>query len=390
MLENLQAAAQVKSKQKVTPAIEFDGQEGTAVTPGYDAEPENFDEFLIDAGLDPTDIEVIPPVRTSRWQQQKDGELVWLTSYRFTFRRRKGDIDLPLIMANARQKAKKPTPHAADETALVVLWSDLQLGKVDILGGTPELLERIEMTKARLAELVKREKPSQVIFADLGDTVENFQNTAAQQQLATNDLSIMEQVDLATSLAWDHVRWLAEKVPKVTYASVGSNHCQWRSASGKPIGKATDDWGVFIGRQLARLAAETGHDHIKFLEPQPHHESLAVDVFEDGFHLLGIVHGHQVSRPDRMPTWWRQQAFGAQPVADASILVHGHFHHLRIQEMGSVDRGEKAASRFLIQAPTMDNGSSWFRRFSGEDSQPGLAAFTLERGTDFTGTVHKL
>jgi hypothetical protein len=91
-----------------------------------------------------------------------------------------------------------------------------------------------------------------------------------------------------------------------------------------------------------------------------------------------------------MPTWWRQQAFGAQPVADASILVHGHFHHLRILEMGSVDRGENPASRFLIQAPTMDNGSSWFRKFSGEDSQPGLAVFTLERGTDFTGTVHKI
>jgi len=171
MLENLQSAAQVKSKQKVTPAIEFDGQEGTAVTPGYDAEPENFDEFLIDAGLDPTDIEVIPPVRTSRWQQQKDGDLVWLTSYRFTFRRRKGKIDLPLLMADARKKAKKPTPKATNDTALVVLWSDLQLGKVDVRGGTPELLERIELTKARLWEIVKREKPSQVVFADLGDTV---------------------------------------------------------------------------------------------------------------------------------------------------------------------------------------------------------------------------
>jgi hypothetical protein len=292
-------------------------------------------------------------------------------------------------MANARKKAKKPTPKATNDTALVVLWSDLQLGKVDVRGGTPELLERIELTKARLWEIVKREKPSQVIFADLGDTVENFQNAAAQQQLATNDLSIMEQVDLATSLAWEHIRWLAEKVPQVTYASVGSNHCQWRS-NGKPVGKSTDDWGVFIGRQLARLASETGHKNIKFLEPQPHHESLAVDVFDDGFHILGIVHGHQVARPDRMPTWWRQQAFGAQPVADASILVHGHFHHLRILEMGSVDRGENPASRFLIQAPTMDNGSSWFRKFSGEDSQPGLAVFTLERGTDFTGTVHKI
>jgi len=65
----------------------------------------------------------------------------------------------------------------------------------------------------------------------------------------------MEQVDLATTLAWEHIRLLAERVLTLTYASVGSNHCQWRR-NGKVVGKSTDDWGVFIGRQLARLAKE--------------------------------------------------------------------------------------------------------------------------------------
>ena len=389
MLNNLEQAARVHEKPKVTPAVEFDGHEGTAVTPGYDSEPENFDEFLQDAGLDPADIEVIPPVRTSRWQQQKDGELVWLTSYRFTFRRKKSEVDLPLLMAEARKKATKPTKTVTGPKALVVLWSDLQIGKVDVRGGTVELLERVELAKARLRDMVKREKPEQVVFVDVGDTVENFDNAGKEQQLQSNDLSIMEQVDLATTLAWQTIRELATKVPTVTYLSVGSNHCQWRS-NGKPVGKASDDWGVFIGRQLARLAQETGQDNIRFLEPQPHDESLALDVFDDGFHILGVAHGHQVARPDRIPTWWRQMAFGAQPVSDATILVTGHFHHLRITEMGSVMRGEKPASRFWVQAPTMDNGSSWFRKFSGEDSVPGLAVFTLERGKDFTGTVHKL
>jgi len=389
MLNNLEAAARVHEKQKVVPAVEFDGNEGTAVTPGYDAEPENFDEFLEDAGLDPADIEVIPPVRTSRWQQQKDGELVWLTSYRFTFRRRKSGVDLPLLMAEAKKTAKKPTKPVTGPKALVVLWSDLQIGKVDVRGGTPQLLERVELAKSRLMDMLKREKPERVVFVDVGDTVENFDNAGREQQLQSNDLSIMEQVDLATTLAWQTIRELAAKVPTLTYLSVGSNHCQWRS-NGKPVGKSSDDWGVFIGRQLARLAKETGADNIRFLEPQPHDESLALDVFDDGYHVLGVAHGHQVSRPDRIPTWWRQMAFGAQPVSNASILVTGHFHHLRVTEMGSVLRGEKPASRFWIQAPTMDNGSSWFRKFSGEDSVPGLAVFTLERDTDFTGTVHKL
>lgn len=389
MLENLQAAERIRQPDNIKVGIEFDGQEGTAVTPGYDSEPENFDEFLIDAGLDPSDIEVIPPVRTSRWQQQKDGDLVWLTSYRFTFRKKRGTLDLPLVLAEASKKVKKPAKAKRADKAMVILWSDLQVGKVDYRGGTVELMQRVEDTLDKLMQRIDLEKPQRAVFVDVGDTVENFDNKAREAQLQSNDVSIMEQVDLATMLAWRALKLVAQQVPEVTYASVGSNHCQWR-VNGKAVGKPTDDWGVFIGRQLARLASETGATNIRFIEPQPHDESLALDVFDDGYHVLGIAHGHQVSRPDQMPTWWRQQAFGRQPVANASILVHGHFHHLRVQELGSVERGDRLASRYLIQASTLDNGSSWFRRISGEDSQPGLVTFTLEQGVDYTGTVWKL
>jgi len=385
MLDNLEPAKRVTQSKEVKSALEFDGVEGHATTPGYAAEPENFDEFLRDAGMDPTDIDVIPPVRTSRWQRW-DGE--WLTSYRFTFRRKSSHVDLPLLMAEAKKKVGKPKLPATSERALVVLWSDLQVGKVDYRGGTEQLLERVALMQARLIEQVKREKPEQVIFADLGDTVENFYNANAAQQTYSNDLSIMGQVDLATTLAYQTLKKIAAHVPDITYASVGSNHCQFRM-NGKTIGKPTDDWGVFIGRQIARLSQEAGHGW-KFIEPQPQDETLALDVFGDGYHVLGIMHGHQAPRPENVGDWWRKQAFGRQPVADASLLIHGHFHHLRVQELGSVDRGDRVASRFIVMAPTMDNGSNWFKMKSGEDSIPGLATLILEKGVDYTGTVFKL
>lgn len=387
MLENLKPAIKPQVPKDHRPGIDFDGTEGTATTPGYESEPENFDAFLIDAGLDPTDIDVIPPVRTSRWQQQKDGELIWLTSYRFTFRKKTGDLNLPLLIQEAQKKIKPVKLGKPNPRCLVVLWSDLQVGKVDYRGDTQSLLERVELTKAKLLRMVKDEKPEKVIFADLGDTVENFYNANAPQQNYSNDLSIMDQVDLATSLAWSTLRAIAEIVPDVTYASVGSNHCQFRM-NGKAIGKPTDDWGVFIGRQLARLAKETGAKNVRFTEPQPWDESLAIKVWDDDdTHILGVVHGHQARRPDMMGTWWRQQAFGSQPVADASLLIHGHWHHLRITELGSTPRG---TSRFMVMAPTMDNGSNWFRQTTGEDSIPGLAVLMLEKGIDYTGTVYKL
>lgn len=381
MLDNLQPAGKITAPMNFRPGIEFDGNEGVATTPGYSDQP-NFEAFLLDAGFDPNEIEIVGTPRTSRWQKY-DGE--WLTSYRFNFRKKMANIDLPLLMKEARKKVKPVKLEKPEPRCLVVMWSDLQVGKVDYRGGTEALIERVNLMQTRLNALIRAEKPEKVIFVDLGDTVEGFNNAAPMQQLQSNSLSIMEQVDLATTFAWNTLGQIAERVPDITYASVGSNHCQWRIGR-EVVGKATDDWGIFIGRQLARLAKEANLP-IRFVEPQEHDESLALDVFGDGFHILGIAHGHQAKRPDNMGQWWRGQAFGRQPVADASILIHGHWHHLRVTEMGSTPRG---TSRFLIMAPTMDNGSGWWRKVTGEDSVPGLGVFFLEKGIDFTGTVFKL
>jgi hypothetical protein len=386
MLENLIPAEKITSHPSVRVGVEFDGHEGWAQTPGLVSEPESFDGFLRDAGIDPTNIEVIPPVRTSRWQQQKDGELVWLTSYRFIFRKRTTTIDLPLLAREAESKVKKPSKAKRADSALVILWSDLQVGKVDINGGIEELYQRVNNTHHRLLEVLEQEKPSKVIFADLGDTVENFDNKASMQQLYSNDLSLMDQVDVATSLAWRTLRVIAEQVPEVVYASVGSNHCQWRR-NGQVVGKATDDWGVFIGRQLARLAMETGANNVRFVEPQPHDESLAIDVFDDGYHILGVVHGHQARSANLVADWWRKQTFGNQPVSAATTLIHGHFHHLRIEEHGQTANGN---SRFVVGAPTLDNGSNWWRTVSGDQAPPGLAYFVMGKQQPWTGTVWKI
>ena len=383
MLENLSPAPKVVVPKDFRPGVEFDGSTGTATTEGLQGQP-NFDDFLRERGYDPAEYEVIGnTVRTSQWQRY-DGE--WLTSYRFQFRKRTLGADLPLLLAEAKKKIKITKLPKAEDKALVVLWSDLQVGKVDYRGGSDKLIERVELTKIRLKSLIREQKPNKVIFADLGDTIEGFSNTADMAQLQSNDLSIMEQVDLSITFAYDTIRSIYELVPDITYASVGSNHCQWRVGK-QQVGKGTDDWAIFIGRQLARLA-QAQDLNIRFLEPQPWDESLAIDVFGDQFHVLGVVHGHQAGgRPENVPDWWRKQSFGKQPVSDATLLVHGHWHHLRITELGSTPQGH---SRFLISASTLDNGSNWFRKVSGEDSVPGLVTFVLERGVGFSGTVYKL
>ena len=138
-----------------------------------------------------------------------------------------------------------------------------------------------------------------------------------------------------------------------------------------------------IAQQIHRLAT-VAEIPVTVSIPQPDDESLAIDVFGDGFHVLGVVHGHQVSRPEQMADWWRKSAFGHQAVAAATTLLHGHWHHLKITELGKSSNG---GSRFMIMAKTMDNGSNWWRLTSGEQSSTGTVCFEFRDKEHFQGSV---
>jgi hypothetical protein len=388
MLENLATPApKVPVPEGWNPSVVFDGEGGEATLPAVEGDNSvDIEGFLRDAGINPDEIDIVGEPRISRWQVARPFPLdpMWMTAVRIRWRRKNAKLDLPLLYALAKKtKVSAPKPIATGK-ALVVLWSDLQVGKVDHRGGTEAMFMRIAETQVRLINKVKETKPERIIFCDVGDTIENFGNVADLHQLATNSMSLMQQVDVATAMAWETLKQLVKYAP-VTYLSVGSNHCQFRVNKQK-IGTATDDWGIHIGRTLARLSKEVGLD-ITFHEPATHDESLALDIWGDGFHVLGMVHGHQANRPEGIPDWWRKQSFGKQSVTASTVLVSGHFHHLRVQELGSTNRG---TSRFWVQAATLDNGSNWWRLNSGEDSQPGLVCFTLEKDKDFTGTVWKI
>jgi hypothetical protein len=357
--------------------LEFDGQQGTATLPVGQS---NFQEFLIEQGFDPSEYEIVGAPRTSRWQKY-DGD--WLTSYRFNFRKISQSQDLGLLWKTAKRNTKSKQAVKGTDKALVVMLSDFQIGKVDHRGGMQEQLERIFQAYDRLELKMSKNRYSQIVLCELGDIVEGFSNKADMQQTYSNSASIMDQVDVSASLIWDIVKRAAKHSPKVTYATVASNHCQFRINKQQVGAPGNDDWGIFIAKQIHKLAKET-EIPLKVLIPEAQDESLALDVFDDQFHVLGLWHGHQSARPEAVPSWWEKQAFGHQPVAAASIALTGHFHHLRVQELGLHNNG---GSRYWIQGKTMDNGSGWFRLNSGQDSQPGLVTFELSPKQLFTGTV---
>lgn len=380
MLENLEPAKRIDSPNNFRPGIEFDGTNGEATTPPLPSQ--NFDEFLIDAGFDPAEIEIVGTPRTSRWQKY-DGE--WLTAYRFQFRKIQPDLDLPALFASAR-KTKPTSPREGKEKALILCPADFQIGKTGSRGGTQELIERVFASYAKAEAMAKRGKYERIYILDMGDLIESISNTADQQQIATNDISVPTQIDLGVTLMWELVKRMSKFAP-VTYGSIASNHCQVRSHR-QTIGRpGEDDYGILVLKQLYRLAKEL-EMNVDFLIPEPEDEGFA---FRYGIHTVGVVHGHQVKRPEGIPDWWSKQQFGSQWAESVSLLLTGHFHHLRVQELGQYRLdGETIGSKYWVQMPTSDNGSDWFRRIAGQDSATGIGAIELDPNQPFLGQVHRL
>ncbi|MEU9781502.1 hypothetical protein AB0H92_11095 [Streptomyces phaeochromogenes] len=331
------------------------------------AVPDGFRVRLVEAKHDPAawhrDNQGDDAVTRGVWRCRfviEPAEAAWLSV---------GDVDA--LVRDAMRRRRKPRP-AFDtvERALVVVYADAQAGKVGRDGGTPELIARIAERFDRLDDHIRDLKaigrgPSVAYWADAGDCVEGFENTG--QQAFTNDLTLTEMVRVHRRMTFEGLDRLAGKFGRVVAATCGSNHARVRRGK-DAVGPPVDDWGIEVMSQIADAYArnQDAYGHVSFVMPERWRDSVSLDV---AGHIVGLSHGHQYPRPDKAADWWRGQTFGRQPVADADILITGHYHHFRAQQMGN--------GRLWIQAPTLDNGSDWYAVRSGEVSTSGLLTFSV-------------
>lgn len=269
----------------------------------------------------------------------------------------------------------EPVAEAAPadgQATLVVVVSDLQIGKTDRAGGTEETVRRVRAAVARIADYAAG-RYRRIILVDCGDSTEGFCNTVSQAQ--TNDLPLTYQIRTAQALLADTLRALAPAAPEVAYVAVPSNHCQVRTGVGRSNRASIpgDDYGLLIADNIQQIVAgRAGYKHVRFETPERRLESLTVRA-ADGT-AMGVTHGHAAGSKNRVADWFRGQAFGCVAgMQDARVLLHGHWHSFSVQTVGD--------SRQIICAPTADPGSSWFQNASGESSQPRLLTFELGQGT---------
>jgi hypothetical protein len=357
-----------------TARTEFDGTGGFIQTGGEGSEFDPADHLgiLKRFGYDPDKVEIVGPARISKWEQRARNretnqfETVWLTAYRFHIAARGLPVDLPALYAEIARGSGPRVHHPTAESSVVICWADVQTGKVDHLGGLQELLERLDTKRGYLERYLKQHHFDHIIVADCGDIIEGFDNFPAQSR--TSSLSLMDQIGVASTEFWKTIK-LCTQFAAVDVLSIPSNHCAWRRAGKNLAGKVTDDWGLAISKELERRNEDAGLP-VTFHRADEWQETLQFDVRGT---RLGLAHGHQVNNPDQIKNWWAKMTHAG--VLDCHVLLTGHFHFASLRPVGKDH--STGRSRWHIQAPTLDNGSSWVRNKFGEDGDPALAVFQI-------------
>jgi len=352
---------------------EWDGSTGT-VTTGLIEPTEKHEDLLRQFDYDPEKVMIAGTV--NQWRKQlADG--TWRISYFFKVQAKDKLLDLPALYAASRKVPRKTVKPSVTSRVTVVVLADCQIGKTGSRGGTPELVERLADTRVRLAAHLKERRPESTVLAEAGDIFEGF--NSGGNPMFTNDLSLAQQMDMASTEIYEFVKVMSAH-GRVDVMAVPSNHTAWRNGK-QYLGQPGDDLGLLCHKQIRKVTDAAGidaHWHI------PGHFDEAVIHNVNGT-ILGMVHGNQYS-PGSAANWWGKQQHGGQPIGSADVLVSGHYHHLRIEPTGR--NPHTGRSKWWLQAPTLDNGSDWYRNLSGDDSDPGLLVFDIdENGFDLKSLV---
>lgn len=295
----------------------------------------------------------------------------WRYRFKVVPKSARHDEDIAVLMDEAKRAEPRPMLprgifNGDGQTTKVINLSDFQWGKVDENGGSAETLARSEAALAEVVRDLKESPVDEIVLVDPGDILEGTES--APNALGTNDLSTTEQVRVARRVFWRWIEALAPLAPNFKVVGVPSNHCRVRRGK-NALGDALDDWGIEIIAQLADIASanEEAYGHIEFIVPEAHQEHVLLTLI--GGQVLGVAHGHQKNAPGQLAGWIK--ATGRRGLAQADIVIVGHFHHLVVEAFGDM--------QWLFICPTNDNGSSWYTPSSGERSEPGVLTLRVDR-----------
>lgn len=240
-------------------------------------------------------------------------------------------------------------------------------------GGTEDTIRLVRRAIKDIADDIRFRGPyKRIILADVGDSTEGFWNVASQAQ--TNDLSLTDQIRTVQRLYAEALQAFTPLCESLYYVAVPSNHCAVRTGIGKNsrANAPDDDFGIMISHNIEDIiAGRPGYEHVQFYRPEKWEEAVTVAA-ADGTRI-GFTHGHLAGQQSKVPSWFRDLAFGRRSgLYEARILVHGHWHNFAVTQAGD--------ARWIISCPSADRGSDWWTNLSGDSTKPAVLTFEAQGG----------
>jgi predicted phosphodiesterase len=366
------ASTRQKAPAGYEPGVAWDGSSGELSTgPVAGPAPTCWDDLLRRWDLDPADVEVIEPVQRRSWEAQGPDGIVTLNYFKASLRRRRtGGAELDELFAQIRRHRPNRRPAAVGDLAYVQCSGDLQAGKADgdgTEGMVARFLESLDTGARRVRELRAAGLPVGPIYLPwLGDCIEHIKGHYAQQAF-TVELTLTEQIRLVRRLMLKQIQTFAQLTDRLVVPIVPGNHDEaHRNGAGKSDTTFSDSFAIEIGHSVADVlnANPDAYGHVSIVLPAEDRLDLTLDIAGT---TTGMVHGHQFGSGERAPiNWWARQAHGRQLIGDATVLLAGHLHHLRIHQDGA---------KSFIQVPSIDGGSIWWEQKTGTAPSPGIVSY---------------
>jgi len=370
------------------PGVVWDGTQGEITTdPSFDSTAD-WADLLAARGLDPEVYEIVGnSVRWTSfdgWKRDAPGDEAYSTicySFKAELRRKIPEQESSSIPADVYQavlKAKKPKKQApSGDTHFVVALSDWQTGNRD--GGGLEIqAEQIAQLVHSIPDRIKHLRNGghdigHVVIAGLGDLVEGTCGHYPAQQFRI-EADRREQVKLVRRGIRDIIMAISPIVDKVSVLAIGGNHGENRGLSGKAFTSTGDNDDVAIFEQLAETFSMNPevYGHVGFKLPL---EKLTLSINLSG-KVVAFTHGHLAKSAGNAGqsvwNWWRDQAMGRahEGIADADILITGHYHHLNVKEQ---------EGRALLICPSLTSVGEYFQDTYGVKTRAGTLNFTVNQ-----------
>lgn len=342
---------------------------------GTEAEPYESNDLTLSELFSGESIPV-GALKSARVHKLKDGS--YSKSFTFDPQRAHSDIQMHSYeeLNDVINNFTPEQPNLDNHCMLTEVFalSDVQLGKAhETGGGSKETIERVLQSAYKFKERILRTKPVSVIITDLGDGIENINNTP--QQLCTNDLELGEQIRCFRRLMLEVIKIIAPYAPKVYVVSVPSNHGEIRNGGRKPTGTPENDYGIEISFQLQDICENAEQEclrNITFVRPANKQLTAVIDL-ENGSQIA-FNHGHKAQGGIAgQEAWWKNQCFAEMPGSHANIMVMGHFHNHQVMQTGG--------KRWLISCAASEPSSDYFSSYSGKSSVRGVTTFAVnEKG----------